>query len=155
MRVATRRNLVVCACALVASVALLASCLPALGPTGAGFAVARGPSEGATSVGDANLAAARSALLSGAGPGLAPLTASPSASSSAAYRWNEAPQAVLGTGPSARYFPAMAWDAADGYVLLFGGVSASGVLSDTWTYVNGTWTNVTSEIVSHLSLIHI
>lgn len=149
MRVATRRNLVACACALVASVALLASCSPALEPTRAGSALVRGLGDGATSVGDANLAAARSALLSGAGPGLAPLTASPSASPSSAYRWNEAPQAALGTGPSARYFPAMAWDAADGYVLLFGGSSASGWLSDTWTYVNGTWTNVTSELASH------
>jgi hypothetical protein len=41
----------------------------------------------------------------------------------------------------------MAWDAADGYVVLFGGLSGSGALeSDTWTYLNGTWTNITSSV---------
>ncbi|MCI4345976.1 MAG: PKD domain-containing protein [Thermoplasmata archaeon] len=41
----------------------------------------------------------------------------------------------------------MTWDAADGYVLLFGGERLSGTYSqDTWSYVNGTWTNLTATV---------
>src|ERR1700686_3019208 len=41
----------------------------------------------------------------------------------------------------------MAWDASDGYVLLWGGQSTSGgLLRDTWTYANGTWTNLTTIV---------
>jgi hypothetical protein len=54
--------------------------------------------------------------------------------------------------PSARQ-TVMVWDAADGYALLFGGyIKVSGVQqyygeSDTWTYMNGVWTNVTSTVI--------
>ena len=41
--------------------------------------------------------------------------------------------------PSARMGAAMTYDAADGYVVLFGGYG----LNDTWTYRGGVWTNVT------------
>ncbi len=52
--------------------------------------------------------------------------------------------------PSGR-FTTMTWDAADGYVLLYGGAgyNSSGdtvVLTDTWSYLNGVWTNLTHEI---------
>ncbi len=47
----------------------------------------------------------------------------------------------------------MAFDSEDGYVLLFGGCSGYGFLGscgrpldDTWTYQNGTWTNVTPAL---------
>jgi hypothetical protein len=44
--------------------------------------------------------------------------------------------------PSARYIEAVAYDAADGYVLLFGGYNpnTNTLLADTWTYQNGLWT---------------
>lgn len=43
--------------------------------------------------------------------------------------------------PSARERSAMTWDATDGYVLLFGGLSSSFTeLNDTWAYVHGVWT---------------
>ncbi|HLJ76940.1 MAG TPA: hypothetical protein VKT75_05990, partial [Acidobacteriaceae bacterium] len=38
------------------------------------------------------------------------------------------------TGPSARNVSAMAWDAVQGQVLLFGGESSTGNLGDTWTW---------------------
>ncbi|MCI4347418.1 MAG: PKD domain-containing protein, partial [Thermoplasmata archaeon] len=53
---------------------------------------------------------------------------------------------TVASGPSGR-LTVMTWDATDGYVLLFGGESASGILSDSWTYLNGTWTNITASTV--------
>ncbi|MFI5414189.1 MAG: kelch repeat-containing protein [Candidatus Lutacidiplasmatales archaeon] len=48
--------------------------------------------------------------------------------------------------PSARWGAALAYDASDGYVLLFGGRSIQGgLLNDTWTFSAGTWTNVTNS----------
>ena len=66
------------------------------------------------------------------------------------YRWTNASYAVGAVAPSYRSNPEMAWDAADGYVLLFGGNSVTGALeTDTWTYLNGTWTNITSSVIGH------
>lgn len=48
--------------------------------------------------------------------------------------------------PPARYVSAMAYDARDGYVVLFGGATDTGVLGDTWTYSGGTWTNRTGSL---------
>jgi PKD repeat protein len=48
---------------------------------------------------------------------------------------------TLHVQPSNRYKPAAVWDAADGYVLLFGG-HASPYLNDTWKFQNGTWTQL-------------
>jgi hypothetical protein len=47
--------------------------------------------------------------------------------------------------PSARYLAGIAWDAADGYAVMFGGYSypAGIIYNETWTYVHGTWTNLT------------
>ena len=49
--------------------------------------------------------------------------------------------------PSARYLAGIAWDAADGYAVMFGGYSLpSGLINnETWTYVHGTWTNLTGS----------
>lgn len=48
-----------------------------------------------------------------------------------------------GPGPSFRKAPAMAYDAADDYVVLFGGyASASMFYSDTWTFHAGKWTQL-------------
>jgi Galactose oxidase, central domain len=48
--------------------------------------------------------------------------------------------------PPARDGAAMAYDAADGYVLLFGGenYSPGTLLSDTWSFVGGVWTSQSS-----------
>jgi hypothetical protein len=54
---------------------------------------------------------------------------------------------ALKTHPSPRDRMAMAYDAADGYVVLFGGTDASGnPLNDTWKFVNDTWTNISSSV---------
>ena len=44
------------------------------------------------------------------------------------------------TSPPARYGASMAYDAATGDVVLFGGLSASGDMADTWTWNGSTWT---------------
>jgi hypothetical protein len=53
---------------------------------------------------------------------------------------------VSKSAPSARYLPMMTYDAADGYVLLFGGATASTAFGDTWSFNNGTWTNLTGRV---------
>jgi outer membrane protein assembly factor BamB len=45
--------------------------------------------------------------------------------------------------PLPRSFATMAYDAADGYVVLFAGRGPNSILDDTWTYLNGRWTNIT------------
>src|SRR3989441_5407510 len=54
-------------------------------------------------------------------------------------------------GPPPRLFTTMAYDAVDGYGVLFGGVSSnptvfpfSGTLGDTWKFAEGSWTNITT-----------
>lgn len=44
------------------------------------------------------------------------------------------------SGPSGIYYEMMAYDAADGYVVMFGGITHSGWSNQTWKYVGGTWT---------------
>ena len=47
------------------------------------------------------------------------------------------------TVPPARYDATMAYDAADGYTVLFGGVATSGAtLDDTWVFQGGEWTHL-------------
>ncbi|HEV2317127.1 MAG TPA: PKD domain-containing protein [Thermoplasmata archaeon] len=47
--------------------------------------------------------------------------------------------------PPARSYATMVFDAADGYLVLFGGIAAGGrLLNDTWTYAAGRWTNITN-----------
>lgn len=58
------------------------------------------------------------------------------------YSWTNL-SAGLTAQPSAR-LAAMAWDASDGYVLLWGWVTVGHGLSDTWSYANGVWTNITA-----------
>lgn len=98
------------------------------------------------SLGGAELAAARSSLERGAGPGL---DLAPSVSLGS-YQWTNL-TSLVGVHPSARYLPSMTWDAADGYVLVFGGtflnLSTSYILGDTWTYLDGTWLNITNTVV--------
>jgi len=59
-------------------------------------------------------------------------------------RWSEL---VTPTAPSPRISPAMAWDPADGYVVLFGGGSfqnGSSYANDTWSFQGGVWTQVST-----------
>jgi len=49
---------------------------------------------------------------------------------------------AVAINPTARYGAAMAYDARDGYVVMFGGNAASGALGDTWTFEFGRWTQV-------------
>ena len=44
------------------------------------------------------------------------------------------------TSPPARFSHAMAYDAAHGQVVLFGGEGNSGLLSDTWVWDGANWT---------------
>jgi hypothetical protein len=54
-----------------------------------------------------------------------------------------------GTSPPARIYHAMAYDAAHGQVVLFGGVVPNGpnppttIFNDTWVWDGSNWTNVT------------
>ena len=45
--------------------------------------------------------------------------------------------------PAARERAGMVYDAADGYVLLFGGDAAGRPLNDTWKFLSGAWTQLT------------
>ena len=47
------------------------------------------------------------------------------------------------THPPARIFAAMAYDAATGTIVLFGGQNKTGLLGDTWTWNGSTWTKHT------------
>ncbi len=57
---------------------------------------------------------------------------------------------LVGTGPSARGFAALAWDTSLAELVLFGGETGNGssmrYLSDTWSFVHDTWTNLTSNL---------
>jgi hypothetical protein len=44
------------------------------------------------------------------------------------------------TSPPARSFASMAYDAATGDIVLFGGDSSQGIFGDTWTWDGSTWT---------------
>jgi hypothetical protein len=45
--------------------------------------------------------------------------------------------------PAGRYQAVMAYDAADGYVLLFSGELSTGMAQDTWEFSAGEWTRIT------------
>ena len=48
--------------------------------------------------------------------------------------------------PPASAYSSMVYDAADGYGLLFGGLSGTSVLGYTWLYENWTWVNISASI---------
>ncbi|MCI4331593.1 MAG: hypothetical protein L3K19_07090 [Thermoplasmata archaeon] len=76
---------------------------------------------------------------SGPSPRCGPLGGSPAPTTSPAYWLNLSDPR---NGPSPRETVAMTYDAADGYVLLFGGGQffSGNSLNDTWTFSGGTWT---------------
>jgi hypothetical protein len=60
------------------------------------------------------------------------------------FSHNHWSQVSTSNSPPGRYVAMIAWDAADGYAVLFGGYNAGTTYyNDTWTYVHGTWTNLT------------
>ena len=54
--------------------------------------------------------------------------------------WTALPTSIA---PSPRWASDMAYDPADGNVVLFGGYNGHTFLNDTWTYAGGIWTNIT------------
>jgi hypothetical protein len=50
------------------------------------------------------------------------------------------------TAPSARMYPAMAYDPVSKKLVLFGGGGANGNLNDTWTFDGTTWTQVETAV---------
>ena len=55
---------------------------------------------------------------------------------------------VSSSAPPARYDASSAFDAADGYALVFGGLNAKNALGDTWSFANGSWTDRTPGFVT-------
>jgi len=51
-------------------------------------------------------------------------------------------QIVTTNGPGARLLPGLAYDAADGYVVLFGGAGLNSPTGQTWTYRGSVWTQL-------------
>src|SRR2546427_18649 len=49
------------------------------------------------------------------------------------------------SGPSARAGASISYDAADGYIVLFGGQSPTGFLGDTWKFSGGSWTSISAS----------
>src|SRR6266480_963036 len=49
------------------------------------------------------------------------------------------------TSPPARSYLAMAYDAASGKIIMFGGVDSTGYLNDTWTFDGVTWIPVATD----------
>src|SRR5438552_16504735 len=44
--------------------------------------------------------------------------------------------------PPLRWVASIAYDAADGYVSLFGGIKSPEILGDTWKFLGGIWTEI-------------
>jgi hypothetical protein len=91
------------------------------------------------------LAAAEKGLASGEpfAPGPAGL---PPQFSPGGFTWTNL-TGKLSLSPTGRIGAAAAWDPVDGYVLLFGGeISGGRELADTWSFSNGSWTNLTASV---------
>ena len=102
------------------------------------------------------ISAAMTSLHSGQGPpGLGPVNCSSTRSGSAYCDTGQVGPNVLastvgwtsitGSSPSSRAGHSMTYDAADGYVILFGGFSTNGAFADTWKFLGGVWTNITTN----------
>lgn len=85
---------------------------------------------------------------SSSAPDMAGLSVRPTSSgvSPGGFEWSNL-TAQLSASPSPRIASAMAWDPVDGYVLLYGGTNSHGaVYGDSWSFANGTWTNLTASV---------
>ncbi len=78
-------------------------------------------------------------------------TLSRSISPSTATIWTNVSTSPI-TGPGQRYGAEMVYDAADGYSLLFGGVTGSKgpFINDTWAWENGGWVNLSKSSGSQI-----
>jgi PKD repeat protein len=75
-----------------------------------------------------------------------PLTPSPDLGGTGGYVWANV-SSLVGSVPSPRFASQMTWDASDGYVLFYGGENnTTTAYGDTWTYVDGIWTNITANV---------
>jgi PKD domain len=54
--------------------------------------------------------------------------------------------ATAGAAPPARYGESLVYDPSLGYAVLYGGWGALEGYSDTWRFVNGTWSNITAVV---------
>ncbi|MDE1836387.1 MAG: PKD domain-containing protein [Euryarchaeota archaeon] len=81
-----------------------------------------------------------------------PLDTLSTPSASAELAWTNLSATAVGSAPPPLDSASMAYDPADGYLVLFGGTLANGYPNnDTWTYAGGTWTNITSRSPTHPS----
>ena len=72
-----------------------------------------------------------------------PESASQSTALSTGSGWLNVTGETQGAPPPRAYGRSVAYDPADGYLVVFGGLGAnSSYLGDTWTYRNGTWTEL-------------
>jgi hypothetical protein len=148
---------------LVVGTVLLLNWLPA----GIGGVTLRDGSSATSGSDSSQLIAAASSLRNGAGPAAGTpemctaVTPTSSSCSTADAIPNTFPTTATWFNVTTKVIPApsarqtvMVWDAADGYALLFGGfVKVPGTLnsfygvSDTWTYLNGVWSNITDTLI--------
>jgi PKD repeat protein len=97
-----------------------------------------GPRSIRASGGSAALAAAQASLRSND-----PATPStPNATGPSGFGWENVSSQSSNAPAPRSYGRMMAWDPIDQYVVLFGGDGGSGYMSDTWTFHNGTWTQL-------------
>ncbi|MCI4348265.1 MAG: hypothetical protein L3J97_06585, partial [Thermoplasmata archaeon] len=145
--------------------AAIAACAVLLGATGASWDRSFGPTVlhavSTKASGSQQLAAAQLTLERGAGPAAGhrlQCSATGVSAGCSLASVSPFPASATWTNLSSRAIPApgpritqMVWDAADSYVLLFGGefITPShrfGINHDTWTYANGVWTNISTMI---------
>ena len=137
--------------------ALVVSLFPGA-PGGAHPSAPAAPTAGPVSVATRSLAAAEASLNTGphvAGPAGAcggPAHACGASGSSQNPRpsaggsspvWTNITSKLGGNYPSNRWLASMVYDPVDRYVVLFGGYAGGSPFSDTWTYANGAWNQLT------------
>lgn len=138
----TRRR--VCSRTAAASAfGLVALALLVAGPSTGGFATASPPASPRAELGHA------AAGVPGIGPmrsGARPPMFYPTSV------WTNVTTAPKVTGPSARYGGAMAYDAAAGYSVFFGGGEIFGAIdaNDTWAWESGAWVNISKSSGGHI-----
>lgn len=137
---------------LAPGVHLLGGLAPKLTATPAAGTAASELAAATTSLGSGHGPAARAAVSCAlTGPNAASCSARGAAGFSMNASWTNLTARAI-PGPGARAGAQMVYDAADGYVLLFGGEFSGatpftyGVDRDTWTFSNGVWTNISSTV---------
>ena len=142
----SRPKLTTAAITLIALVVLLA--LPQWAPSPSG---SRGPAVAgaASSYAAAQVAEAEASIALAAPPasscapsgGCGPGPSAPHPAASSHPVWSDL-SSKMPYRPQPRYLATFVYDPVDQYVVLFGGSGSSGPMSDTWTYANGVWTDI-------------